>query len=62
MTVYVDPPTIPEGMTCAEYRVRLTKPAKQRGPWVRVSCRVLAVALYHAGFVSAYPDPRRSDS
>jgi hypothetical protein len=49
----VDTPTIPEGQTCAQYR-RRRQPEKERGPWTRAACRVLAVALYHAGFVSAY--------
>lgn len=54
MNPYVDPPTIPEGMTCAEYRARNRKSVAPRGPWIRVTCRFVAVALYHAGFVSAY--------
>lgn len=54
MSPYVDKPTIPEGQTCAEYRARTrTKPERER-PWLRVTCRVLSVALYHAGFIAAY--------
>jgi hypothetical protein len=44
---------LPEGMTCAEYRLR-KQPEKEPSSWLHIAARVLAVAGYHAGLVQPY--------
>lgn len=52
MSPYADTPTIPEGQTCAEYRYRLAAP--KVSAWRHIAARVLAVAFYEMGAISAY--------